>query len=120
MAHEIETMALRVGRAWHGLGAKVSDTDLYDWPSPAERPGSTGRSNWCRSSRRQAASGRSPGGPASTDGKVLGTVVPDSKPGRTQQRFEWFQPFLDAKEAALHTAGSCAAEPGVGSRQAEP
>ena len=41
-----------------------------------------------------------------SDGKVLGIVGPRYAVLQNKDAFGWFQPFLDAKEAALHTAGS--------------
>src|SRR6185436_18424237 len=41
-----------------------------------------------------------------SDSKVLGVVGPRYAPLQNKDAFAWFQPFLDAKEAALHTAGS--------------
>lgn len=42
----------------------------------------------------------------STDNSVLGIVGPNTHPLQNVKAFEWFQPFLDAKEAELTTAGS--------------
>ena len=41
-----------------------------------------------------------------TDGRILGTVGPRYTLLQNKDAFQWFQPFLDAQEAALHTAGS--------------
>lgn len=41
-----------------------------------------------------------------SDGRILGTVGPRFHPLQNSEAFAWFQPFLDAREAALHTAGS--------------
>ena len=40
------------------------------------------------------------------DSRVLGVVGPRYYPLQNREAFKWFQPFLDAREAALHTAGS--------------
>ena len=37
---------------------------------------------------------------------MLGVVGPRYAPLQNKDAFAWFQPFLDAREAALHTAGS--------------
>ncbi len=42
----------------------------------------------------------------STDGLLLGVVGHRYAVLQNRDAFKWFQPFLDAKEAALHTAGS--------------
>ena len=107
MAHEIETMAYFGQLPWHGLGAALEDGDLYDWQAASKKAGL----DWTvdlvplitadtqarvdhRAVRR------------STDNRVLGVVGPRYAPLQNRDAFAWFQPFLDAKEAALHTAGS--------------
>src|SRR5207237_8149204 len=41
-----------------------------------------------------------------SDGRVLGVVGPRYTVLQNRDAFQWFTPFLDAREAALHTAGS--------------
>src|SRR5262249_8778664 len=41
-----------------------------------------------------------------SDARVLGVVGPRYAPLQNRDAFAWIQPFLDAREAALHTAGS--------------
>src|SRR4029077_19321005 len=41
-----------------------------------------------------------------SDSKVLGVVGPRYAPLQNMDAFAWFQPCLDTREAALHTAGS--------------
>jgi len=41
-----------------------------------------------------------------TDNSVLGVVGPRYTPLQNSEAFDWFQPFIDAGECALHTAGS--------------
>ena len=41
-----------------------------------------------------------------SDNRVLGVVGPRYTPLQNQAAFDWFQPFLDAGECQLHTAGS--------------
>ena len=41
-----------------------------------------------------------------TDGSILGVVGPRYTPLQNKDAFDWFQPFLDAGECNLHTAGS--------------
>jgi hypothetical protein len=41
-----------------------------------------------------------------SDNRVLGVVGPRYTPLQNQDAFDWFQPFLDASECQLHTAGS--------------
>ena len=107
MAHEIESMTFAGQTPWHGLGTALAEADLYDWSSASKKAGldwgvelvplvthDTRAKVGSRAVRR------------STDGKILGTVGARYHPLQNKEAFEWFQPFLDAKEAALHTAGS--------------
>ena len=41
-----------------------------------------------------------------TDGSILGVVGPRYTPLQNKDAFDWFQPFLDANECSIHTAGS--------------
>jgi phage/plasmid-like protein (TIGR03299 family) len=92
---------------WHGLGTPLDEGDLYNWPSASAKAGL----NWeaelvplvtadtqakveHRAVRRK------------TDGRVLGVVGPRYVVLQNQDAFGWFEPFLEAREAALHTAGS--------------
>jgi phage/plasmid-like protein (TIGR03299 family) len=107
MSHEIETIAYFGQRPWHGLGTALEEADLYDWTSASRKAGL----DWGvelvplvthdtlalvahRAVRR------------STDGRVLGVVGPRYAPLQNRDAFAWFQPFLEAREAQLHTAGS--------------
>jgi phage/plasmid-like protein (TIGR03299 family) len=107
MPHEIETMAYFGGLPWHRLGTALDEADLYDWPSASKKAGldwtvelvplqtaDTQARVTHRAVRR------------TSDARVLGTVGPRYAPLQNKDAFSWFQPFLDAKEAALHTAGS--------------
>ncbi len=107
MPHEVETMAYFGHRPWHGLGTALAEADLYDWSSASKKAGL----DWAvelvplvtadtqakvdhRAVRR------------TSDGRTLGVVGPRYHPLQNKDAFGWFQPFLDAREAALHTAGS--------------
>lgn len=113
MAHEIEiingqaSMAYAGALPWHGLGTPLTEEDVYDWPKASVKAGL----NWDaelvplvtvdteakvmhRAVRR------------TTDGKLLGVVGPRYAVLQNQDAFKWFQPYLQAREAALHTAGS--------------
>lgn len=107
MAHEIETTAFFGKTPWHGLGTPLSEDDTYDWPAACEKAGldweveltalvakDTNAEVAHRAVRR------------TSDQKILGVVGPRYCPLQNREAFGWFQPFLDAKEAALHTAGS--------------
>ena len=107
MAHEIETMAYFGRLPWHGLGTALEESDLYDWQAASKKAGL----DWTvdlvplvtADTQAQVAHKAVR---RSTDSKVLGVVGPRYAPLQNQDAFKWFQPFLDAKEAALHTAGS--------------
>ncbi len=113
MAHEIETVngqaciAYHGQRPWHGLGTALTDEDLYSWSGTAKKAGldwtvelvplqtaDTQSKVEHRAVRRQS------------DGRILGVVGSRYAPLQNEDAFKWFQPFLDAREAALHTAGS--------------
>src|SRR5215469_9650355 len=107
MAHEIETMAYFQETPWHGLGAALQEEDLYAWPKTCEKAGlawdvelvplvtaDTQAKVTHKAVRRKA------------DGRTLGVVGPRFFPLQNRDASQWFQPFLDAREAALHTAGS--------------
>jgi phage/plasmid-like protein (TIGR03299 family) len=107
MAHEIETMAYFGELPWHRLGTALGEADLYDWPSAGRKAGldwevelvplltaDTQAQVTHRAVRR------------TSDARVLGVVGPRYAPLQNRDAFGWFQPFLDAREAALHTAGS--------------
>ena len=107
MAHEVETMAFAGQTPWHGLGTALAEADLYDWASVSKKAGldwgvelvplvthDTQAKVDSRAVRR------------TSDGKILGTVGARYHPLQNRDAFGWFQPFLQAKEAALHTAGS--------------
>ena len=107
MAHEIEKMAFFGETPWHGLGTPLAPDDVYDWQRTCVKAGlawdveltplvtaDTNATVTHRAVRR------------SSDGKILGVVGPRFCALQNRDAFRWFQPFLDAKEAALHTAGS--------------
>jgi phage/plasmid-like protein (TIGR03299 family) len=107
MAHEVEAMAYYGQVPWHRLGTALEEADLYDWPSASKKASL----DWTvelvplvttdtqvqvthRAVRR------------TSDARVLGVVGPRYVALQNKDAFAWFHPFLDAREAALHTAGS--------------
>jgi len=107
MAHEIETMAYFGQRPWHGLGTTLEEADLYDWPSASKKAGLDWEvelvpliTNDTQVKVDHRAVRRA------SDSKVLGVVGPRYAPLQNRDAFAWFDPFLKAKEAVLHTAGS--------------
>lgn len=107
MPHEVETMAFFGKTPWHGLGTVLDDADCYDWSAAAKKAGL----DWTvelvplQTADTNVAVAHK-GVRRSTDGKVLGVVGPRFTPLPNAEAFRWFQPFLDAKEARLETAGA--------------
>src|ERR1051325_5873007 len=107
MSHEVETMAFFGATPWHGLGTPLVEEDLYDWTKACEKSGL----NWeaelvplVTADTQAAVTHR--GVRRKTDGRILGVVGPRYCVLQNRDAFKWFQPFLDAKEASLNTAGS--------------
>lgn len=107
MAAQIESMAFFGATPWHGLGTPLEEADLYDWHRACVKSGldweveltplvtaDTQAKVTHRGVRRKS------------DGRILGVVGPKYHPLQNRDAFAWFQPFLEAKEAALNTAGS--------------
>ena len=107
MAHEVETMAFFGHLPWHGLGIALEEADLYDWPAPARRRAWIGSRIWSRLSppTRRPRSITGPCAARQTPG-CWASSAPATHVLQNKDAFSWFQPFLDAREAALHTAGS--------------
>lgn len=109
MPANVETMAFAGATPWHGLGTALEEADLYDWPKACEKAGLawdvelvplvTGDTQ---------ASVESKAVRRSSDGRILGVVGPRFTVLQNKDAFAWFEPFLAAKEASLHTAGSLA------------
>jgi phage/plasmid-like protein (TIGR03299 family) len=113
MAHEIEIiggkaqMAFAGQTPWHGLGTVLTDDDVYNWESTSTKAGL----DWTAEKiGLQTVDKQQPvthfAIRRSTDNSILGVVGPQYVPLQNKEAFQWFQPFLDAKEAKLHTAGS--------------
>jgi phage/plasmid-like protein (TIGR03299 family) len=113
MAHEIEMIGGKASMAyfgetpWHKLGTPLSTEDLYDWKRACVKAGLDWEAELVplltadtqAKVEHQAVRRK-------TDGRILGVVGPKYHVLQNRAAFQWFQPFLDAKEAALHTAGS--------------
>jgi phage/plasmid-like protein (TIGR03299 family) len=107
MAHEIESCAFAGSTPWHGLGTALEEADLYSWESVCKKSGL----NWSVElvplvTTDTQAKVDHKGVRRTSDGRILGCVGPRFTPLQNKEAFQWFQPFLDAKEAQLHTAGS--------------
>jgi phage/plasmid-like protein (TIGR03299 family) len=113
MAHEIEMIGDRASMAyfgetpWHKLGTPLTTDDIYDWKSVCVKSGLDWEAELVplltadtqAKVEHQAVRRK-------TDGRILGVVGKNYHVLQNRAAFQWFQPFLDAKEAALHTAGS--------------
>ena len=117
MADMVETMAngksamAYVGKApWHLKGQSVDPQFAYDCGHFMEESGL----NWEAEKRQLAHKVNDIWTPTNawevvrvTDGKVLADMIgPNYTILQNKDAFQWFQPFLDSKEAALETAGS--------------
>ena len=107
MAAQIESMAFFGATPWHGLGTPLEEADLYDWQSACVKSGL----NWdveltplVTADTLATVSHR--GVRRKSDSRILGVVGPRYHCLQNRDAFKWFQPFLEAKEAALNTAGS--------------
>ena len=113
MAHEVEMvngigqMAYAGQTPWHGLGTVLDESDVYDWRKTCAKSGLDSDVELVPLITTDTqAKVENKAVRRSTDGKILGVVGPRYHPLQNKEAFQWFQPFLDAKEAALHTAGS--------------
>ena len=104
MPAAVEKMMFVGATPWHGEGTKLEEN-----PSISEAITAAGL-NWTVGLKELFTSDGVPV-PAratyrDTDGSILGVVGPRYTPLQNQDAFDWFQPFLDANECSLHTAGS--------------
>ena len=107
MAHEVETMAFFGQTPWHGLGTPLAEEDLFDWQKACVKSGLDWEAELVPLVTADTqASVAHRGVRRKSDGRILGVVGPKYHVLQNQEAFKWFTPFLDAKEAALHTAGS--------------
>jgi len=111
MVAAVESMAFVGATPWHGLGTAVTEeAAMYDHKLFIEKAGL----NWDAEKRQLARKVNDAWVPAdawevvrSTDGKVLANMVGERYTIlQNQEAFGWFQPWLDQKEAALHTGGA--------------
>lgn len=104
MAHAVENMFAVGQTPWHGLGEVLQEA-----PTIGEAIELSGL-NWEVGLKDlQTVDGIPVPNRATyrkTDGSILGVVGPRYVPLQNRDAFDWFQPFLDAGECDLHTAGS--------------
>ena len=112
MSHEIEMVAGKgqmayFGQTWHGLGTALDESDIYDWQKTCVKSGL----DWdvelvpLQTADTQVkvdhfAVRRT------TDNRILGSVGPRYTVLQNRDAFQFFSPWLDAKEASLECAGS--------------
>ena len=112
MAHLVESM-MYVGKTpWHGLGTPIPEEKKINVREALVAAGL----DWKVELRRvytENSEGSAKAGILdhfavcrTSDDAFLGIVGPDYKPLQNHEALEWFQPFLDADEATLETAGS--------------
>ena len=104
MTAAVETMAFEGKTPWHGSGNAVSKNatvkEFLEAAGLAWRVGVKdlvtvdGEPVNARATYRES------------DGSILGVVGPRYVPLQNDESLEWFQPFIDAGECTLHTAGS--------------
>ena len=107
MSHEVEKMAYFGATPWHGLGQKLEEEDLYDVEKAIPKSGLDWTAELVRlctvddhTEVARFAVRRS------TDKKIIGNVGEGYHILQNIDAFKWFQPFLGARTAQLHTAGS--------------
>jgi len=107
MPAEVETMAFAGATPWHGQGTPLEEADLHDWQKVCTKSGL----DWeveltAIVAADTQATLKQRGVRRKSDGRILGVVGPRYCVLQNRDAFQWFTPFLEAKEATLHTAGS--------------
>lgn len=107
MAARIETMAYFGKMPWHGLGTRLEEADTYDIETTCRKAGL----DWdVELAPLVTADNHTPvernAVRRTSDKRILGTVGTRFTLVQNRDAFKWFQPFLEAKEASLHTAGA--------------
>ena len=100
----VEKMMFVGATPWHGEGTKLEEN-----PSISEAINAAGLDWEVGTKPLFTAEGTEVKAKATyrkSDNRVLGVVGPRYTPLQNQDAFDWFQPFLDAGECQLHTAGS--------------
>ena len=111
MAHLVESMMYVGETPWHGLGTSIPE----DKKISVHEAIVSAKLDWQVELRHVFTDAPDVGKMSildhyavcrKSDNTFLGIVGPDYVPLQNQEALEWFQPFLDAKEATLETAGS--------------
>lgn len=111
MAHLVESMMYVGETPWHRLGTQIPE----DKKISIKEAIVAAKLNW-KVELRHIFTSSSEGVKSSilyhyavcrtSDNTFLGIVGPDYVPLQNEEALKWFQPFLDANEATLETAGS--------------
>jgi phage/plasmid-like protein (TIGR03299 family) len=107
MAHEIETMAYYGAVPWHGLGVRIPEHVRFQPQEMLEAAGldwQVGLVQLATADTREVVDRF--GVRRLSDGRILGTVGSHYRPLQNADAFAWFAPFLESREASLHTAGA--------------
>jgi len=105
MSHAVEQMMF-VGRTpWHGLGNVLEDNPtISDAIIAAGLDWEVGLKDLVTAGDNIPVNARATY--RKSDNSILGVVGPRYTPLQNKDAFDWFQPFIDANECSLHTAGS--------------
>ena len=106
MAANVETMMFSGSLPWHGEGNPIADSELYNIKSGIKTAGMDWEVDLKALFTQEGEKVTHRACYRKTDNKILGIVGPRWAPVQNWDMFNWFQPFLDAKVATLHTAGS--------------
>lgn len=107
MPANVETMMYHGKLPWHGLGTNITEEQTYDIDAAIVAAGL----DWTAEKVDLVTADDNSKVPAfgvrrATDRRILGVVGPRYQILQNRDAFGWFKPFLDAREASLHTAGS--------------
>ena len=106
MVAAVENMAFFGTTPWHRLGTPLDKDDLFDIDKSMVKAGMDWEVNVVPLYDADGRVVPAMGIQRETDKSILGVVSKRYVPLQNRKAFDWFQPFLDSKECALHTAGS--------------
>lgn len=109
MPASLESMAYFGSVPWHGLGTQVPESDVFNIEKCIEHAGLA----WDVISEpiflqdgTKLEDGKAMTRTYNGRRQVLGIVGPRFVPLQNREAFDFFKPFLDERQAAIHTAGS--------------
>lgn len=106
MSANVERLFFTGETPWHGEGNLISDDDIFDIEKGIDSAGLNWEVETVGLTTVDGQPVTSKGVRRMSDQKILGVVGPRWTPVQNRDMFKWFQPFLDARECSLHTAGS--------------